>query len=100
MRFQAKVLNANMGVEFLTIDADSREEAQRFVETSGARLLQMTQQGTSWRQITRPKAFNLTVFNQQLFTLLEAGQTIVDAIDVLGKNDQRSRHRATPRHRS
>lgn len=97
MRFQAKVLNANMGVEFLTIDADSREEAQRFVETSGARLLQMKQQGSSWRQITRPKAFNLTVFNQQLFTLLEAGQTIVDAIDVLGKNDQRSRHRAVYR---
>jgi general secretion pathway protein F len=35
----------------------------------------------------------LSIFNQQLYSLLEAGQTVVDAIDMLGKNDRRGRNR-------
>jgi general secretion pathway protein F len=35
----------------------------------------------------------LTVFNQQLYSLLDAGQPIADAIDILGHNDRRGRNR-------
>lgn len=48
---------------------------------------------SSLRGPARESAFNLTVFNQQLFSLLEAGQPIIDAIDILGRNDQRGQQR-------
>jgi general secretion pathway protein F len=94
MRFQAKVLTSTMGVELIDVDAVSIEEARRFVESSGGRLLGLRQLGNGWRGKSQGAAFNLTVFNQQLHSLLDAGQPVVDAIDILGQNDRRGRHRA------
>jgi general secretion pathway protein F len=94
MRFQAKVLTTEMGVELVEIDAGSGDEARRFVESSGGRLLGLRQARSGLSVRLRPNTFNLAVFNQQLQCLLDAGQTITDAIDVLGRNDRRGRHRA------
>jgi len=94
MRFRAKVLNAAMSVELVEVDAIDVVEARRFVESSGVQVLdlRLARLGKSFG--TRQKPFNLAIFNQQLHSLLEAGQTVVDAIDVLGRNDRRGKHRA------
>ncbi|GLR13672.1 type II secretion system protein F [Chitinimonas prasina] len=92
MRFRAKVLNASMAVELRELDAASEEEARRFIESSGERLLALNTISAGLAR--RPRAFNMTVFNQQLHSLLEAGQPIVDAIEILGRNDRAGRHRA------
>ncbi|HTD05248.1 type II secretion system F family protein [Undibacterium sp.] len=94
MQFRAKVLSSTMKVDLIEVEAASEEEARRFVESSGARILHLRAGRTGWSRKPRQKAFNLTVFNQQLHSLLEAGQTVVDAVEVLGKNDRRGRHRA------
>ena len=94
MQFTAKVLTSAMNVEQIALDAGSIDEARRFVESSGGRLLDLRQSRSAVAQRIRPSTFNLAVFNQQLHTLLDAGQPIVDAIDVLGCNDRRGRHRA------
>jgi general secretion pathway protein F len=94
MHYQAKVLTAAMAVELIDVDAVSAEEARRFVESSGGRLLDLRQLRASWHSKSRGAAFNLSVFNQQLHSLLDAGQPVVDAIDILGHNDRRGRHRA------
>jgi general secretion pathway protein F len=94
MRFRAKVLTTAMGVELIEIDAGSGDEARRFVESTGGRLLGLRQARSGLIARLLPNAFNLMVFNQQLHSLLEAGQTITDAIDILGRNDRRGRHRA------
>ncbi|WP_343731849.1 type II secretion system F family protein [Duganella sp.] len=93
MRFRAKVLNSAMQVELVDIDASSPDEARRVVASTGARLLDLRAVSGTRRRASQ-KAFNLSIFNQQLCSLLEAGQTVVDAIEVLGRNDRRGRHRA------
>jgi general secretion pathway protein F len=94
MQFRVKVLNQQMVVDYLDIDASSEEEARRFASSSGLRVLDLRAGRTGLKRNGRQKAFNLSVFNQQLHSLLEAGQTVVDAIEVLGQNDRRGRHRA------
>lgn len=94
MRFRAKVLNAAMQVELVEVDATTADEARRFVESAGVRVLDLRRARSGWSREARQKPFNLGIFNQQLHSLLDAGQTIVDAIDVLGRNDRRGKHRA------
>jgi general secretion pathway protein F len=94
MRFRAKVLTPAMAVELVELEATSNDEARRVVESSGARVLGIEALRAGWGAGRGTKAFNLAVFNQQLFSLLEAGQPIVDAIEILGHNDKRGRHRA------
>jgi len=94
MQFRAKVLTGAMSVELVDVDAGSEAEARRVIALSGARVLDLRpiRAGLSGR--SRQKPFNLSIFNQQLHSLLDAGQTVVDAIEVLGKNDRRGKHRA------
>lgn len=93
MRYRAKIITTAMAVDVLELDASSRDEATRLVAAKGARLLGLEEIRGGLRRTGRGAAFNLAVFNQQLFSLLEAGQTIVDAIDILGRNDQRGQQR-------
>lgn len=92
-RFEAKVLNAERQLTVVQVDASNESEARRFVENSGGHIISLRAERG---QLTAPrqKLFNLLVFNQQLLSLLEAGQTIVDVIEVLGKNDKRGHHRS------
>lgn len=95
MRFEAKVLTPNLGVEITEVEASSAEEARSMVEAAGARLLGLTpKRGPLGGGRAGAKGFNLMVFNHQLHALLEAGQPIVDAIEILGHNDRRGRHRS------
>ncbi len=93
MRFRAKVLTAAMAVEAMDLDAASEQEARRFIESAGARVIDLRQARSG---LSRPgrASFNLMIFNQQLHSLLDAGQPVVDAIDILGHNDKRARNRA------
>ncbi|MES2130506.1 MAG: type II secretion system F family protein [Pseudomonadota bacterium] len=94
MHFRAKVLTPTMSVQEVELEAASALEARRIVESAGVRVLDLRSSGLRWSAQARPKAFNLAIFNQQLHSLLEAGQTVVDAIEILGKNDRRGGHRA------
>lgn len=94
MQFRAKVLNSQMTIDYLDIDAANEQEALRFAASTGARVLNLRAARRGFGRGARQKAFKLSVFNQQLHSLLEAGQTVVDAVEVLGKNDKKGRHRA------
>ncbi|WP_374581716.1 type II secretion system F family protein [Pseudoduganella sp.] len=94
MRFHAKVLNDALQVVDLQVDAVSEQEARKLLATSGGRVVELrTARRRMGRDASVPK-FNLAVFNQQLYSLLDAGQTVVDSIDMLGANDKRGRNRA------
>jgi general secretion pathway protein F len=94
MQFRAKVLTASLGVEFVDVDAVDENEASRVIEASGARVLGLQRGRARLLPQSQSQAFNLTVFNQQLYALLDAGQTIVDTIEVLGRKDRKARHKA------
>ncbi|MYM27956.1 type II secretion system F family protein [Duganella sp. CY15W] len=94
MQFRIKVLNQKMAIEFLDIDASSEDEARRLAAAAGVRILDVRLGRSALGGNAGANAFKLGVFNQQLHSLLEAGQTVVDAIEVLGRNDRRDRNRA------
>lgn len=94
MRFRAKVLTSSQSIEFLDLDAVDADEATRVVSASGGRVLALKQGGSDLLKRRRTKAFNLGIFNQQLFALLDAGQPIVDTIEVLARKDRKEMHRA------
>lgn len=93
MRFEAKVLTDALQIQDLQMEAASEAEARRLIANGGGQLIELRATRSSAGQ-DRSAKFNLSVFNQQLYSLLDAGQTVVDAIDMLGKNDKRGRHRA------
>ena len=93
MKFQVKILSPTLAVEVSEIDAASEEEARQMVAGNGGKILAIRPIGGGWNGIGRRNTFNLGVFNQQLHSLLEAGQNLVDSIDVLGRNDKRANHR-------
>jgi general secretion pathway protein F len=93
MRFRAKVLNNALIVDYVDLDAADEDEAARVVAASGARLLDLRRPRSGWAPSKRVKAFDLKIFNQQLFALLDAGQPIVDTIEVLSRKDRKEKHR-------
>ncbi len=94
MRYRAKCLTSAMSVEIVELDAGSPDEAQRHVEASGGRMLNLKPIQSNWFWRFSAPTFNLRVFNQQLHTLLDAGQPIVDAINILSRNDRLRKHQA------
>lgn len=87
MRFSAKVLNNLGAIDFIELEADSKEDAERRLRSDGVRLVSLNAMGIGVRLQFNARKFPLDVFNQQLHSLLEAGQSIVDAIDILHDND-------------
>ena len=94
MRFKAKVLDRTMMVSEVQVDAVSEAEARKLLATGGGRIVDLRPVRSGLGGQAAVPKFNLAIFNQQLYSLLEAGQTLVDAIDMLGKNDRRGRNRS------
>lgn len=88
------MLTAKLEVEQIVLDASNEAEARQLVLNSGNQILDLRAANSVWTRSAGSGAFNLVVFNQQLHSLLDAGQTVVDAIDLLGKNDPRERSRS------
>jgi general secretion pathway protein F len=82
-----------MTVSDVQVDAVSEAEARKLIATGGGRVVDLRPIRSGFGSQDAVPKFNLSIFNQQLYSLLEAGQTVVDAIDMLGKNDRRGRNR-------
>lgn len=89
MQFHAKILTASRTIEDVTVDAAGEAEARQLVAGRGGRVIALRSGGTLLAARTPRREFNLSVFNQQMHSLLAAGQTVVDAIDVLCQNDRK-----------
>jgi general secretion pathway protein F len=94
MQFQVKQLNASMTVVDSVIDAANEFEARDLVAMAGGRVIELKAVRRLVSSGSRARDFNLNIFNQQMHSLLEAGQTVVDAIEILGNNDRKAASRA------
>jgi general secretion pathway protein F len=94
MRYRAKVLNAAMTVETTSVEASNESEARHLLSSAGMQLLDLKSVRNALPRGARVRQFQLTIFNQQLNSLLTAGQSVSDAVDILGRNDKSGRHRA------
>jgi len=93
MQFKVKLLTQAMVVEEQTVEAADQEEIRRIVSAGGGKLLSATPMRHGLGRPGRRQSFNLSIFNQQLLSLLDAGQPVVDALEILGSNDMRGGNR-------
>lgn len=94
MQYQAKILTRDGRIEEQVLDASDISEARFSIERNGSRILgiQRTRIGGN-KAAGGGKAFRLSIFNQQLLSLLDAGQPILDCIEILSRHDQHGQNR-------
>lgn len=94
MEFEVKAFKHPDGVVALTVEgadeADARAQARRL----GYGVL-ATRRKDAWRAhgLLREEKFPLTLFNQELLALLQAGLTVVEAVEGLAEKEQRPQAR-------
>jgi general secretion pathway protein F len=93
VQYRLKVLDSSMVVSEVMIDAASEAEARQLVTSAGGQVVAL-RAAAGWTRRGGADDFRLAVFNQQLHSLLDAGQSLVEAIDVLGGHDRKPRNRA------
>lgn len=91
MRFQITALSQSNEVRLLSLDADSRDDAERMVKERGLTVLAVADsaagKANSRPLLGRPARFSLLLFSQHLVSLLESGLTVVDALEALAEDE-------------
>jgi general secretion pathway protein F len=96
MRFEVRALDRSTGVVSLVLDAASAQAASAQVQQQGLAVLQIKAQGKrGWTPWSRASGqdFPLGQFSQELLTLLEAGLSVVEAIETLSEKETRPERR-------
>lgn len=95
MKFELKVLQGAQ-VSWLTVDAMDRQAALQQAQTQGYGVLQVrSARAHSWPQWPlKTQTFNLSLFSQELLTLLESGLSLIEAIEGLAEKEQQDHARA------
>ena len=90
MRFEVKAWRAADNGVALSLDAVDENDARNQVVAQGYSVLvvRAKQTWTGWRRSMRQK-FPVNLFSQELLALLDAGLTIVDAIETLAEKEGR-----------
>jgi general secretion pathway protein F len=94
MQYRIKQLTPGMAVVDDLVDAASEAEARELIASRGGHVIDIRAVRGAGFQGKRGKAIDLNVFNQQMHSLLEAGQTVVDAIEILSRNDRKGGSKA------
>jgi len=90
MRYEMKAVREGEGVLAFSLDAADETEAIRQAKSQGYAILAIKQR-QSWRGWleNRHARFPLTLFSQELLALLDAGLTLVEAIEALAEKEHR-----------
>jgi general secretion pathway protein F len=86
MRFQLKAISPDGRVESLALQAADAAGARRQAESRGYTVLRVR----GWQGFTlrRREQFPVTLFSQELISLLEAGLPLLEAIETLGERER------------
>jgi general secretion pathway protein F len=99
MKFQVKALREPDGVISVLFDAADEADAARQAHAGGLAVLSL-RRAASWSPVflKRRTRFPLSLFSQELLSLMEAGLTLVEAIDGLAEKESASANRITLDH--
>ena len=89
MEFRAKVLDASSGVNTCVIDAVNEADARRQIALRDLRLISLEPVRRLRRWMHAPQ-LHLAVFSQQLVSLLDAGLSLVEALEALSQKESNS----------
>ena len=93
MRFRIKAVDNSEGVCVCIIDAPNEGDARRQVADRGLQVISIARDISL--SLTRNKKFPLVQFSQELVSLLDAGLTLVEAIDTLTEKEHNASMRQT-----
>lgn len=95
MLYDLKVLAARQQISLLTLEATSIEDASRLAEQQGNVVLSVKGRTSAWRlrwslhNTPRSINFPLVLFSQELLSLLEAGLSLMEAMETLREKEHR-----------
>lgn len=92
MRYQVKALDRQQSLVSLTVDARDEDDARSQLSAQGATLLSLRPAGLGLGglNLASRSSFSLTLFSQELMALLDAGLSLVEAIETLADKAERS----------
>jgi general secretion pathway protein F len=90
MNYKIKAYREPGGVSVLHLPAASREEAVRHAEAQGWRVISLRRQMAWSLRLGARQRFSVALFSQELLGLLEAGLSLVEAIDILARKSRQS----------
>jgi general secretion pathway protein F len=85
MRYQVKVLDNSRNVAVAAIDAMDAGDARRQLVERGMRVISVSRDLRP--SLNRRRKFPLVIFSQELIALLDAGLSLVEAIDALTEKE-------------
>lgn len=90
MRFDVKAMRNDQGVLVLPIEAMNESEAAVIAKNQGYAVLSIKSTGaSSMSRFTKSKNhFNLVLFSQELLALLDAGLSLVEALEALTEKER------------
>lgn len=93
VRFEARTLNRNQAVCVSRLDALDEADARRQLCEQGLQVISVVRR---WQpRLSHGRRMPLAVFSQELVALLDAGLTLVDAIDTLTEKEHQHGTRRT-----
>lgn len=90
MKFDLKTLHADGRLVTVSIDAADAADARRIAGSQGLALvgLRSAWPWARWRRRSRGAALSITLFGHELVALLDAGLSLVEAIDLLAAKER------------
>lgn len=85
MQVEIKVYRAPEGVSLLSLTAPDVADAVRQAEGKGYRVIAARTSGALSGHMGRRRQFSAPLFSQELLSLLEAGLSLVEAVDILSR---------------
>lgn len=86
MHYVVKAYREGAGVTLLKLAASNAEEARQLAQTQGYHVLGAQREAALRFSLPRfGKRFSLQLFNQELLALLEAGLSLVEALEILAR---------------
>jgi general secretion pathway protein F len=99
MRYVVKGLRNPEGVVSVVLDAADEADAERQARSSGLAVLSLKRSGGWNLDLFRPRTrFPLALFTQELLALLQAGLTLVEAIEALSEKESHGSTRLVLEH--
>ena len=92
MQFNVKAVDGGHRIVQLVVDAGTHETARQSAESQGLRVLALAPAGgwlsAAGAALTRRREFPLLLFSQELATLINAGLSLVTALESLAEKEQ------------
>ncbi|MGL5986548.1 MAG: type II secretion system F family protein, partial [Burkholderiales bacterium] len=83
-QFEVKALKAQ-SVVVLKLDAASSDDARNQATQQGVRVISVHALRQGWMPAWRAQRFNLVLFTQELLALLDAGLSLIEAVETLAE---------------